>query len=116
VPTHSTRTLQQSPTKAAANGEQGTEADAKNLANNPPFNQIGWTIAPNPVSNEMTLNYNFKEANTLYINIFNDIGQLVTNYQLPYTQTWKLEINVTSWQNFITSFLQMLIPEGNICL
>ena len=61
--------------------------------------EIGWQIAPNPVSNEVTLNYNFKETNTVKVDIFNEIGQLVTNYQLPDTQTGKLEINVTTWHN-----------------
>jgi Secretion system C-terminal sorting domain len=60
---------------------------------------FGWDIAPNPVSNEVTINYNFKETHTVQIDIFNELGQLVTNYQLPETQTGKLDINVTSWQN-----------------
>ena len=47
----------------------------------------------------MTLAYNFKEINTVKVDIFNEIGQLVTNYQLPDTQTGKLEINVTTWPN-----------------
>ena len=68
-------------------------------ANTLTFKGIGWQIAPNPVSNEVTLSYNFKESNTVNVAIFNEIGQLVTNYQLPDTQTGKLEINVTTWQN-----------------
>jgi Secretion system C-terminal sorting domain/PA domain len=104
-PTDSTGIVQQSATKspqsAATTTQQGTESDEamKNAANNPFLTRIGWDIAPNPVSNEVTLNYNFKESNTIKIDIFNEIGQLVTNYQLPDTQTGKLDINVSMWQN-----------------
>ncbi len=73
--------------------------DADKAANTLTFKGLGWEIAPNPVSNEVTLNYNFKETNMVKVDIFNALCQLVTNYQLPDTQTGKLEISVTSWQN-----------------
>ena len=108
------QTLSQRPTDSLGQTRTATAAavktDAKNqevdeltgldkAANTLTFKGIGWQIAPNPVSNEVTLNYNFKETNTVKVDIFNEIGQLVTNYQLPNTQTGKLEINVTTWPN-----------------
>ena len=85
---------------AATANQESEEANALNkTANTLIFKEIGWQIAPNPVSNEVTLAYNFKETNTIKVDIFNALGQLVTNYQLPDTQTGKLDINVTAWQN-----------------
>ncbi len=89
--------------KTADKVAQDTDGESMNentaAANRLTFKDIGWQIAPNPVSNEVTLAYNFKETNTVKVDIFNELGQLVTNYQLPDTQTGKLEINVTSWPN-----------------
>jgi Secretion system C-terminal sorting domain/PA domain len=62
------------------------------------FNKIGWEVAPNPVSDEVTLHYNFTQKSTLNIEIFNEIGQITTTYTLPNTQTGKLNIDVTAWQ------------------
>ena len=86
-------------TAATANQEVDELTGSDKAANTLTFKGIGWQIAPNPVSNEVTLAYNFKETNAVKVDIFNAIGQLVTNYQLPDTQTGKLEINVTTWQN-----------------
>ena len=85
--------------KTTAAAQAAADSLAMKQANSSAFKGIGWDIAPNPVSNEVTLNYNFKEPNTVKVDIFNEIGQLVTNYQLPNTQTGKLEINVMSWHN-----------------
>ena len=102
LPTDSTKLLQQGLLKTSGSGEQGIVSDINGAAgmNGITFRStLGWDIAPNPVSNAMTLQYNFQEAHPLSIEVFNDIGQLVTNFQLPATQTGKLDINVTSWQN-----------------
>jgi Secretion system C-terminal sorting domain/PA domain len=102
LPTDSTKLLQQGLVKTSGNGEHGTVSDVNNAAstNGITFRStIGWEIAPNPVSNEVTIQYNFQEAHPLSIEVFNDIGQLVTNFQLPATQTGKLDINVSAWQN-----------------
>jgi Secretion system C-terminal sorting domain/PA domain len=102
LPTDSTKMLQQGLLKTSGNGEQGIVSDVNNAAgmNGMTFRStIGWEIAPNPVSNEVTIQYNFSESHPLSIEVFNDIGQLVTNFQLPETQTGKLDINVTTWQN-----------------
>ena len=89
--------------KTADKVAQDTDGESINqnvaAANALILKEIGWQIAPNPVSNEVTLAYNFKDINTIKVDIFNEIGQLVTNYQLPDTQTGTLEINVTSWPN-----------------
>jgi Secretion system C-terminal sorting domain/PA domain len=102
LPTDSTKMLQQGLLKTSGNGEYGTVSDVNNAGgmNGMTFRStFGWEIAPNPVSNEVTLLYNFQESHPLSIEVFNDIGQLVTNFQLPETQTGKLDINVTTWQN-----------------
>ena len=83
------------PTNQETDDLTGSDKAANTLI----LKEIGWQIAPNPVSNEVTLAYNFKEINTVKVDIFNEIGQLVTNYQLPDTQAGKLEINVTTWPN-----------------
>jgi hypothetical protein len=62
------------------------------------FDRIGWEVAPNPVSDEVTLHYNFTQKSTLNIEIFNEIGQITTTYTLPNTQSGKLNIDVTAWQ------------------
>ena len=84
-------------TAATANQESDDLNGSDKAANALTFKDIGWQIAPNPVSNEVTLAYNFKEPNTVKVAIFNEIGQLVTNYDLPDTQAGKLEINVRTW-------------------
>jgi hypothetical protein len=99
LPTDSSKMLQQGLVKTAGNEGQSAASDVNNPTNSPSFTRIGWDIAPNPVSNEVTLQYNFQEAHPLSIEVFNDIGQLVTNFQLPETQTGKLDINVSTWQN-----------------
>ena len=101
TPTDSAKMLQQGLVKTSGNEGQGI-SDVNNAASNNGTlfrYTFGWDIAPNPVSNEVTINYNFKETHTVQIDVFNELGQLVTNYQLPDTQTGKLDINVTSWQN-----------------
>ncbi len=100
TPTDSLKSKQAAASaKTTAAAQAAADSLAMKQANSSAFKGIGWDIAPNPVSNEVTLNYNFKEANTVKVDIFNEIGQLVTNYQLPNTQTGKLEINVMSWHN-----------------
>jgi hypothetical protein len=104
----STTKWAQGLTQTPSLGEQGLASDVNHISNNIDATgnngtafrfTFGWDIAPNPVSNEFSINYNFKESHPLSIDIFNDIGQLVTNFQLPDTQTGKLDINVTAWQN-----------------
>ncbi len=88
---------------AAANqtsdGNIDGNIEENRTADSPTFKGIGWDMAPNPANNDVTLNYNFKEPNALKIDIFNEIGQLVTNYQLPDAQTGKLTINVAAFQD-----------------
>ena len=62
------------------------------------FDKIGWEVAPNPVTSEMVLHYNFTQSSTLNIEVFNELGQVVTNYTLPNTQSGKLNIDVSNWQ------------------
>jgi Secretion system C-terminal sorting domain/PA domain len=62
------------------------------------FDKIGWEVAPNPVSEEVTLHYNFTQKSTLNIEVFNELGQVLTTYNLPNTQAGKLNIDVSSWQ------------------
>lgn len=69
----------------------------KHLANQQ-FDRIGWEVAPNPVSDEVILHYNFTQKSTLNIEIFNEVGQILTTYNLPNTQSGKLNIDVSAWQ------------------
>jgi Secretion system C-terminal sorting domain/PA domain len=63
------------------------------------FTGIGWALAPNPVHEAAELVYNFEKRANFTVEVFNEIGQLVTNYQLPDAQRGKLNIDVSSWQN-----------------
>jgi hypothetical protein len=75
TPTDSAKMLQQGLVKTAGNEGQGI-SDVNNAASNNGMAfryTFGWDIAPNPVSNEVTLSYNFQEAHPLSIDVFNDI-------------------------------------------
>lgn len=74
------------------------EQEKINLAH-PAFDQMGWEMAPNPVSHEVILRYNFTQISTLNIEIFNEVGQILTTYNLPDTQSGKLTIDVSAWQS-----------------
>jgi Secretion system C-terminal sorting domain len=50
------------------------------------------------VSEEVTLHYNFTQKSTLSIEVFNELGQILTTYNLPNTQSGKLNIDVSAWQ------------------
>ena len=64
-----------------------------------PQSQKGWFISPNPAAQTVVLDYNFEEKHPLSIEVYNELGQLVTNYQLPDTQTGQLNVDVSAWQN-----------------
>jgi hypothetical protein len=83
--------------KAIADSTAQIEAEKLALANQP-IDGIGWVLAPNPATSEAILNYNFTKSATLDIEIFNELGQLLTNYRLTDTQTGKLSLEVGSWQ------------------
>ena len=63
------------------------------------FTGIGWRLAPNPVHEAAELEYNFEKRANFTVEVFNEVGQLMTNYQLPDAQRGKLTIDVSSWQN-----------------
>jgi Secretion system C-terminal sorting domain/PA domain len=67
------------------------------------FHGIGWAVSPNPARDEAVLQYNFTQVSTLNIEIFNETGQVLTNYKLENTQTGKLQIDVTAWQSGVYS-------------
>jgi hypothetical protein len=71
---------------------------------------IGWELAPNPVHDEAVLVYNFEKSAPIAVEIFNEAGQLVTNYQLPDAKTGKLTIPVATWQNGVYN---VSISNGN---
>jgi Secretion system C-terminal sorting domain/PA domain len=60
---------------------------------------IGWALSPNPARTEVVLEYHFAEAAPMLIEIFNEVGQLVTNYQWSHTDFGKLRIDVENWQS-----------------
>jgi Secretion system C-terminal sorting domain/PA domain len=65
------------------------------------FTKIGWELAPNPVHDEAVLVYNFEKSGKFTVEVFNEAGQMVTNYQLPDAKSGKLSMDVTAWQNGI---------------
>jgi Secretion system C-terminal sorting domain/PA domain len=80
------------------NAEQAEQG--KNSTNNPPPGAGGnWAISPNPAHDEVVLHYNFDKTGVVNIEVFNEIGQVLTSYQLPDTQTGELHIDVAAWQN-----------------
>ncbi len=87
-------TVQKNSIDALAN----TELDKNTPNQNQSFNRIGWEVSPNPATSEAILNYNFSSTSMLIIEVFNEVGQTVTNYNISNAQTGKLVINVSSWQ------------------
>ena len=83
-----------------ANGFQGNS-----------FQGEGWILSPNPASEEVVLQYNFESTAPVDISIFNAIGQVVTTYKLTDTQTGKLNIDISAWQNGI---YEMSLQSGNL--
>jgi hypothetical protein len=71
---------------------------------------IGWELAPNPVHDEAIFVYNFEKSAPFAVEIFNEAGQLVTNYQLSDAKTGKLTIPVATWQN---GLYNVSISNGN---
>jgi hypothetical protein len=59
---------------------------------------IGWRLAPNPTTDEITIHYQFAEKTATSLEIFNETGQLVTNYELTPAQTGQLVVNVEAWR------------------
>ncbi len=86
---------QSKPDQAA----KADQSDAETLAQSLAQKNIGWDIAPNPVTIEAVINYNFATTSTINIDVFNELGQIVTNYELPNTQTGKVNLDVSAWQN-----------------
>jgi PA domain len=60
------------------------------------FTKIGWELAPNPVHDEAVLVYNFEKSGKFSVEVFNETGQMVTNYQLPDAKNGKLSMDVTA--------------------
>jgi Secretion system C-terminal sorting domain/PA domain len=59
---------------------------------------IGWRLAPNPTTEEITIHYQFAEKTATSLEIFNETGQLVTNYELTPAQIGQLVVNVEAWR------------------
>jgi hypothetical protein len=59
---------------------------------------IGWRLAPNPTTDEITIHYQFAEKTATSLEIFNETGQLVTNYELTPAQIGQLVVNVEAWR------------------
>jgi Secretion system C-terminal sorting domain/PA domain len=58
----------------------------------------GWRLAPNPTTEEITIQYQFAEKTATSLEIFNEVGQLVTNYELTPAQSGQLVVNVEAWR------------------
>ena len=48
---------------------------------------------------EVVINYNFTQVATLNIEVFNELGQILTSYELPDRQTGRLNLDVSAWHN-----------------
>ena len=73
--------------------------------------KIGWDLSPNPASQEAILHYNFTQAAPLSIEVFNEAGQLVTNYNLPDNSTGTLNMDVSSW---VTGIYSVRLVAGEL--
>ncbi len=73
--------------------------------------KIGWDVSPNPASQEAILHYNFTQAIPLSIEVFNEAGQLVTNYHLPENSTGTLNMDVSSW---VTGIYSVRLVAGDL--
>jgi hypothetical protein len=60
--------------------------------------ELGWQIAPNPTTDEITIRYQFAEKTATSLAIFNETGQLVTDYELTPAQSGQLRLNVQAWR------------------
>ena len=73
--------------------------------------KIGWDLSPNPASQEAILHYNFIQGAPLSIEVFNEAGQLVTNYNLPDNPTGTLNMDVSSW---VTGIYSVRLVRGDL--
>ena len=77
--------------------------DTEKALTTEPFTRIGWIISPNPAHGEAVLQYNFSQVATIQVEVFNEAGQLVTNYHLPNNPTGTLNMDVSGWVSGIYS-------------
>ena len=73
--------------------------------------KIGWDLSPNPASQEAILHYNFTNATHLSIEVFNEAGQLVTQYKLSDNPTGTLNMDVSSW---VTGIYSVRLVSGDL--
>jgi hypothetical protein len=81
--------------------DKTTTADSEKEANASKSVEIvdlGWRLAPNPTTDEITIQYQFAEKTATSLEIFNEVGQLVTNYELTPAQSGQLVVNVEAWR------------------
>lgn len=75
------------------------------------FKEKGWAVSPNPADSEVFIHYNLERKATIHIEVSNEVGQLVTTYQLPDTQTGQLRIDVSQWQ---TGAYNVALSSGSL--
>ena len=92
-------------------GEASTIATVGSRQNAYSTEKIGWNISPNPASQEVTLQYYFENIAPLSIEVFNEAGQLVTNYNLPDNPTGRLNMDVSSW---VTGIYSVRLVRGDL--
>ena len=100
-PTNTNAAAHNTASKQAAitDGTDSTNTPKSLITYHPSPITNGWFISPNPAAQTVVLDYNFEEKHPLSIEVYNELGQLVTNYQLPDTQTGQLNVDVSAWQN-----------------
>jgi Secretion system C-terminal sorting domain/PA domain len=58
---------------------------------------LGWRLAPNPTTDELTIHYQFAEQTATSLELFHETGQLVTSYELTPAQSGQFVVKVADW-------------------
>jgi hypothetical protein len=60
--------------------------------------ELGWRLAPNPTTDELTIHYQFAEQTATSLELFHETGQLVTSYELTPAQSGQFVVKVADWR------------------
>ena len=88
---------------------------ANNL-NNSPFKLAdgtgyNWRISPNPTSDYTTIEYRFSKPTDVTIEVFNELGQVLSRTDYKAAQSGIIDVDVVNWASGIYSV--HLTPKGN---
>ena len=88
---------------------------ANNL-NNSPFKLAdgtgyNWRISPNPTSDYTTIEYRFSKPTDVTIEVFNELGQVLSRTDYKAAQSGVVDVDVVNWASGI--YTVHLTPKGN---